>query len=191
MGSIFIPISLFMFGWSARASVHWSVSSVFINSYLSWLTCVRGGARQDRPYHRSCAIPSRNLPHIPIAHDVPVALVSPVYWIRSGWQQSFPVSAIWLTFFERRLKRLINCDCSSCMASVFPIFGTAFFRNLGLGPGCSLLAGISIALMFVFYVSRQTFCACWLSMLLIIHGVFFQLLVRYGDKLRARSRYAD
>jgi hypothetical protein len=43
------------------------------------------------------------------------------------------------------------------MASVFPLFGTAYFRNLGVGPGSSLLAGISIALMFVFYVSFTLF----------------------------------
>ena len=39
------------------------------------------------------------------------------------------------------------------MASVFPLFGNVFFRNLGVGPGSSLLAGISILLMVVFYVS--------------------------------------
>lgn len=38
------------------------------------------------------------------------------------------------------------------MASVFPLFGTAFFRNLGIGPGSSLLAGISIGLMPIYYV---------------------------------------
>lgn len=39
------------------------------------------------------------------------------------------------------------------MASVFPLFGTAFFKNLGLGPGSSLLAGVSLALIPVYYVS--------------------------------------
>ena len=41
------------------------------------------------------------------------------------------------------------------MASVFPLFGTAFFKHLGLGPSCSLLAGISMVLMFLYYVSRS------------------------------------
>ena len=39
------------------------------------------------------------------------------------------------------------------MASVFPLFGSAFFRNLGLGPGSSLLAGISILMMPIYFVS--------------------------------------
>ncbi|KAL0577218.1 hypothetical protein V5O48_004759 [Marasmius crinis-equi] len=54
------------------------------------------------------------------------------------------------------------------MASVFPLFGAAFFRNVDLGPGCSLLAGLSILLMIVYYI-----------------------LIRYGHVLRARSRYAN
>ena len=41
------------------------------------------------------------------------------------------------------------------MASVFPLFGSAFFRNLGLGPGSSLLAGISIGMMPIYFVSLQ------------------------------------
>ena len=38
------------------------------------------------------------------------------------------------------------------MASVFPLFGVTFFRRLGLGPGSSLLAAISIGLMVIYYV---------------------------------------
>jgi DHA1 family multidrug resistance protein-like MFS transporter len=41
------------------------------------------------------------------------------------------------------------------MASVFPVFGAAFFRNLGIGPGSSLLAGISIVLIPIYYVSLR------------------------------------
>ncbi|KAK0492784.1 major facilitator superfamily domain-containing protein [Armillaria luteobubalina] len=39
----------------------------------------------------------------------------------------------------------------SAIASVFPLFGRAFFVNLGLGPGSALLAGISFLLMPVFW----------------------------------------
>jgi hypothetical protein len=42
------------------------------------------------------------------------------------------------------------------MASVFPLFGAAFFKNLGVGPGSSLLAGISIVLM-IGYAVRHIF----------------------------------
>lgn len=41
----------------------------------------------------------------------------------------------------------------SSMASVFPLFGRIFFQRLGLGGGSSLLAGISLALMPVYFVS--------------------------------------
>ena len=41
----------------------------------------------------------------------------------------------------------------STIASVFPLFGHAFFTNLGLGPASAILAGISFALMIVFAVS--------------------------------------
>ncbi|KAJ6590503.1 major facilitator superfamily domain-containing protein [Mycena vulgaris] len=55
----------------------------------------------------------------------------------------------------------------SAIASVFPLFGRAFFTNLGLGPGSALLAGISFLLMPVFW-----------------------LLLKYGHVLRQRSKYA-
>ncbi|KIY73060.1 MFS general substrate transporter [Cylindrobasidium torrendii FP15055 ss-10] len=53
------------------------------------------------------------------------------------------------------------------MASVFPLFGRAFFVNLGLGPASAILAGISFFLM----------CILW-------------LLMKYGPRLRKRSKYA-
>ncbi|KAJ6620281.1 major facilitator superfamily domain-containing protein [Mycena sp. CBHHK59/15] len=55
----------------------------------------------------------------------------------------------------------------SVIASVFPLFGRAFFHNLGLGPGSALLAGVSLVLMVIFW-----------------------LLFKYGHILRARSKYA-
>ncbi|KAJ7646873.1 major facilitator superfamily domain-containing protein [Roridomyces roridus] len=55
----------------------------------------------------------------------------------------------------------------STIASVFPLFGRHFFKTLGLGPGCALLAGISFLLMPVYW-----------------------LLLKYGHLLRQRSRYA-
>lgn len=55
----------------------------------------------------------------------------------------------------------------SSMAAAFPIFGRALFVNLGIGPGCSLLAGLSI---------------------LFIPPLYF--LWRKGEKLRQRSAYA-
>ncbi|KAF8077694.1 major facilitator superfamily domain-containing protein [Lyophyllum atratum] len=55
----------------------------------------------------------------------------------------------------------------SSIASVFPLFGHAFFTNLGLGPASAILAGISFALMTV-----------------------FAALIKWGHVLRRRSKYA-
>ncbi|KAH9831156.1 MFS general substrate transporter [Rhodofomes roseus] len=50
----------------------------------------------------------------------------------------------------------------------FPLFSTAFFHNEGVGQACSILGGISIAMIPIPFV-----------------------LYRYGHKIRARSRYAQ
>ncbi|BGP40666.1 hypothetical protein JCM10449v2_004628 [Rhodotorula kratochvilovae] len=55
----------------------------------------------------------------------------------------------------------------SCMAAGFPLFGAPFFHNLGVGPASSLLAGLNI----VFFIPLV-------------------LLFKYGDRLRARSKYS-
>ncbi|GAA5884692.1 hypothetical protein JCM6882_005353 [Rhodosporidiobolus microsporus] len=56
----------------------------------------------------------------------------------------------------------------SVFASVFPLFGTRYFRVLGLGGGSSLLAGAVVVLV-----------------------PFLYAIMRYGPKLRARSRFAQ
>lgn len=38
------------------------------------------------------------------------------------------------------------------MGGVFPLIGESYFRHLGIGQGSSLLAGISLVLLPVFYV---------------------------------------
>ena len=52
------------------------------------------------------------------------------------------------------------------MASAFPLFGRAFFHKLGLGGGSSLLAGLSILMIPLYYVSSslQT-CGCSLTLM--------------------------
>ncbi|KAJ8075611.1 hypothetical protein PM082_021241 [Marasmius tenuissimus] len=123
VASAFIPISLFMFGWSSRESVHWIVPVIAAALYLP------------------------------------------------GIFLTFQSILVYLTVTYPKYAGSVlasNDLFRSSMASVFPLFGTAFFRNLGLGPGSSLLAGISILLMVAFFA-----------------------LIRYGHILRARSRYAE
>ncbi|GAA5854418.1 hypothetical protein JCM9279_001039 [Rhodotorula babjevae] len=54
----------------------------------------------------------------------------------------------------------------SSMAAGFPLFGSFFFHNLGVGPACSLLAGLNILFMI------PLFC-----------------LFKFGHRLRARSQF--
>lgn len=56
----------------------------------------------------------------------------------------------------------------SSVASVFPLFGHVFFKRLGLGGGSSLLAGLSLLMIPIFY-----------------------LLIAYGGRLRSRSKWTQ
>ncbi|KZP04827.1 MFS general substrate transporter [Athelia psychrophila] len=122
MASVFIPISLFIFGWASRASVHWIVPVIAAALYL---------------------------PGIFLTFQSIMIYIS----------MSYP-NHIASVLASNDLFR-------SSMASVFPLFGRIFFQRLGLGGGSSLLAGISIALMPVYF-----------------------LLIKYGHRLREKSRYA-
>ncbi|KAF7978666.1 hypothetical protein HWV62_45194 [Athelia sp. TMB] len=109
MASIFIPVSLFIFGWASRASVHWIVPIIAAALYL---------------------------PGIFLAFQSIMMYIS-------------------ISYPHHAASVLAGNDLfRSSMASVFPLFGRAFFQRLGLGGGSSLLAGISIALMPVYFVSH-------------------------------------
>ncbi|GAA5863811.1 hypothetical protein JCM3774_001165 [Rhodotorula dairenensis] len=56
----------------------------------------------------------------------------------------------------------------SVTASLFPLFGEKYFHALGVGPGCTLLAGVSALMVPVLYI-----------------------VMKMGPRLRARSRFAD
>ncbi|KZP04822.1 MFS general substrate transporter [Athelia psychrophila] len=122
MASIFIPISLFIFGWASRASVHWIVPVTAAALYQ----------------------PGIFLTFQSIMMYISMSYPNHVASVLAG-----------------------NDLFRSSMASAFPLFGRIFFERLGLGGGSSLLAGISIALIPVYF-----------------------LLVKYGHCLREKSRYA-
>ena len=56
----------------------------------------------------------------------------------------------------------------SSVGAGFPLFLTAFFRNLSVGRACSVLGGMSVAMIPIPFV-----------------------LYRYGDKIRKWSQYAQ
>jgi len=122
MGSIFIPTSVLIFGFTSKASIHWIVPVIGAALYL----------------------PGIFLNFQSILMYITMAYPNHAASVLAG-----------------------NDLFRSAIASVFPLFGHAFFKNLGLGPGSALLAGISFLLMPVFF-----------------------LLYKFGHVLRARSKFA-
>ena len=122
IAGVFIPISLFMFGWTARPSVHWIAPIIGAGLYMPGIYLLFQSA----------------LVYLPVSYPAYVAS------ILAG-----------------------NDFFRSSVAAAFPLFGRPFFNNLGLGPGSSLLAGLSIIMI----------PALW-------------ALMKYGARLRAMSKYA-
>ncbi|KAM0788498.1 hypothetical protein ACM66B_001629 [Microbotryomycetes sp. NB124-2] len=120
---IFIPVSLFVFGFSARPGVHWFWPTFGASLYTPGIFLVS----QTLVLYTTAVYPSQSAS------------------ILAGQ-----------TFFR------------SVLASIFPLIGPYFYRALGLGGGCSLLAGISIVLVGLLWV-----------------------LYKWGDVLRRRSRWAE
>ncbi|BGP46833.1 hypothetical protein JCM10450v2_002683 [Rhodotorula kratochvilovae] len=118
----FIPISLLVFGWTAREDVHWMAPVIGAGLYL---------------------------PGIFLAFQGIMIYVS----------MSYPKYAASILAGNDLFR--------STFASVFPLFGTKYFRALGIGGGSSLLAGVSILMIPLLY-----------------------LIMNYGPVLRARSKFA-
>lgn len=123
VAACFIPVSLLMFGWSSRESVHWIVPIIGSALYLPGIFLI---------------------------------FQSILIYISMG----YPKHAASI-FAGNDLFR-------SSFASVFPLFGRAFFTRLGLGGGSSLLAGLSILMIPLLYA-----------------------LMKYGGKLRQRSKWTE
>ncbi|GAA6002012.1 hypothetical protein JCM10207_003037 [Rhodosporidiobolus poonsookiae] len=123
MAAPFIPISLFIVGWTAREDVHWIWPIIGSALYL---------------------------PGIFLAFQSVLMYIS-------------------LSYPKYAASVLAGNDLfRSVFASVFPLFGGHLFRNLGLGGGSSLLAGISILMIPLLW-----------------------LIMHYGPVLRARSKFAQ
>lgn len=91
MASVFIPISLFMFGWSSRESVHWYAPLIAADHCIETDTLTLS---QDRTRHRRCSILAWHIPGFPVYSDVPLHVVPEVRWICLGGQRSFQVSLL-------------------------------------------------------------------------------------------------
>ncbi|KIY72418.1 MFS general substrate transporter [Cylindrobasidium torrendii FP15055 ss-10] len=122
IASIFIPISVLIFGFTAREDIHWIVPIIGAALYLP---------------------------------GIYLNFQSVLTYITSAYP-------------DHQAAVLAGNDLArSVIASVFPLFGHAYFTNLGLGPASAILAGISVALWIVFAALRK-----------------------WGHVLRRRSKYA-
>ncbi|KAK4053477.1 hypothetical protein OIV83_001644 [Microbotryomycetes sp. JL201] len=120
---IFIPVSLLIFGWTARPQVH-------------WFWPIFGAAL-----------------YTPGIYLVSQTLVLYTLAVYPSHASSILAGQ---TFFR------------SVLASIFPLIGPYYYRALGLGGGCSLLAGVSIILVALLWV-----------------------MYKWGDSLRRRSNWAE
>ncbi|KAL4936731.1 hypothetical protein BDV06DRAFT_233082 [Aspergillus oleicola] len=114
-------LALFLFGWAARASVHWIVSTVGIVIYPG---CV-------------------------------FTLMQSVFLYIAACYPHYAASVFAATDFTR-----------SAFACGAVIFSRLLYENLGVGPACSLLAGLTLV------------CA-----------VGVHILYRFGERLRLRSKF--
>jgi len=117
-----IPISLFIFGWTARPGVHWIGSIIGAGLYMPGIYILF-----------QCGFM-----YLPLAYPDHVASIFAANdFFRSG------------------------------TASVFPLFGEFFFKRLGMGGGCSFLAGLGIIMIPMLWA-----------------------IMRKGAYLRSKSKYA-
>ena len=123
VGAFFVPLSLLVFGWSARKGVHWVVPIVGSSFF---------GA----------------------------AIVLITYTILNYLPDAYPFYAASVLAGNEFFR--------STASAVFPLFATAMYKNLGIGPASSLLAGLS----------------CLFIPVPII-------LYYHGDKIRGRSKRAQ
>ncbi|EIN09356.1 MFS general substrate transporter [Punctularia strigosozonata HHB-11173 SS5] len=122
VGAILLPLSLFWFGWTSRASIHWIVPIIATLFYsIGTFFVFQAGLN----YLQDCY--PRHVASVFAGNDL----------------------------------------FRSCLGAAFPIFASAFFRNLGVGKACSVLGGISVAMIPIPVV-----------------------LWKYGPKIRAMSKYS-
>ncbi|KAI0084944.1 MFS general substrate transporter [Irpex rosettiformis] len=123
VGSILLPISLFMFGWTSSSSIPWILPIIASGIFSSG----------------TFLLFQAGLNYLPDCYPRYVAS------ILAG-----------------------NDLFRSSVGAAFPIFSTAFFHNLGVGPACSILGGIAVLMM-----------------------PFPVILYKYGARLRAYSKYTN
>ncbi|KAH8925288.1 MFS general substrate transporter [Atractiella rhizophila] len=102
VGSLFVPVSLFMFGWFSRRSIHWIAPIISATLYIPAFFLL----------FQSCLI------YLPA---------------------TFPLYAASLLAGNDLIR--------SCAGAGSPLLGHPLFATLGIGGGCSLLAGLSIPMI--------------------------------------------
>lgn len=136
MAGPLIPISLLIFGWTAGRT-HWMGPVVGAGLYLP-------------PVRPSLPAPSpgpsqRMLTRCILNHWQVFLLFQSCLMYCS---QSYPMYAASILAGNDLFR--------SVSASLFPLFGEKYFHALGVGPGCTLLAGVSALMVPLLYVSPST-----------------------------------
>jgi len=122
-GAVLLPISLFWFGWTSSASIHWIVPMIAASCWA----------------------------------------IATYLLFQAGFNYL-------VDCYPRYVASVLagNDLMRSFLGAGFPLFSNAFFHNLGVGPACSILGGITILMMPIPFI-----------------------LYRYGPQVRAWSKYAD
>jgi hypothetical protein len=110
----------------------------------------------DRARHRSQPILARSLPHLPVDFDLRRDLLRHLRRECHGWKHL--ASIRYRIGVPVSLQGYVRQRCYTRLMSSPPyvsLFGHAFYENLGLGPGSTLLAGISIILIVPLWVSSR------------------------------------
>jgi hypothetical protein len=110
----------------------------------------------DCARHRSQPILARSLPHLPVDFDLRRDLLRHLCGECHGWKHFAPIR--YCIGVPVSPQGYVLQRCNTRLISSPPcvsLFGHAFYENLGLGPGSTLLAGISIILIVPLWVSSR------------------------------------
>ncbi|KAJ7760201.1 major facilitator superfamily domain-containing protein [Mycena olivaceomarginata] len=132
MASIFIPTSVLIFGFASKPSIHWIVPVIGAALYLPGLYLIF----QSILMYITTAHPD---------HGAPVLAGNTLF--RAAIASVFSVS---LNLLNSHLRASHHIPPQASLDG-------RFFRNLGLGPGSAVLAGISFFLMAVYWVGAPLF----------------------------------
>ena len=127
----------------------------------------RGERTVDRAHPRQRTLHRGDVPPLPSRPQLPPGLVRPPS-PHTGADRKRQLTRLG-SYPKYAASVLAGNDLfRSSVGAGFPLFSTAFFKNLGVGRACSVLGGISVAMIPIPFVLHQ-----------------------YGERIRKWSQYAQ